>query len=94
MTTNQIIAKGKEVIKIEAAAIEKLVDSIDQNFIKAVDLILNSSGRVVFTGMGKSGLIARKIVATLNFYRYGSHYLCIQLTHFMAIWVWFARKTL
>jgi len=66
VTTDQIIAKGKEVIRIEGEAILNLVDNIDKNFAQAVDLIFNSHGRVVFTGMGKSGIIARKIVATLN----------------------------
>lgn len=66
MSDEQIIAKGKEVIKIEGNAVLNLIDSIDGEFVKAVKVILNSKGRVVFTGMGKSGLIARKIVATLN----------------------------
>jgi len=66
MSEDQIIAKGKEVILIEGNAILNLVNSIDGQFVKAVKEIYNSKGRVVFTGMGKSGLIARKIVATLN----------------------------
>ena len=66
MTPEEIINKGKEVIKIEAEAVAKLYDSINDEFVKAVDVIYNSKGRVVLTGMGKSGLIARKIVATLN----------------------------
>ena len=66
MTSEQIIAKGKEVIRIEGNAILNLIDNIDKNFAQAVELIFNSHGRVVFTGMGKSGIIARKIVATLN----------------------------
>lgn len=66
MTPDEIINKGKEVVKIEADAIINLIDSIDTEFVKAVDVIYNSKGRVVLTGMGKSGLIARKIVATLN----------------------------
>jgi arabinose-5-phosphate isomerase len=66
VTSEQIIAKGKEVIRIEADAILNLIDNIDKNFAQAVELIFNSHGRVVFTGMGKSGIIARKIVATLN----------------------------
>ncbi|MFA7420527.1 MAG: KpsF/GutQ family sugar-phosphate isomerase [Melioribacteraceae bacterium] len=66
MTREQIIAKGKDVIRIEAEAVNNLIDGINENFAKTVELIYNSSGRVVFTGMGKSGLIARKIVATLN----------------------------
>jgi len=66
VTSEQIIAKGKEVIRIEGEAILNLIDSIDKNFAQAVEMIFNSHGRVVFTGMGKSGIIARKIVATLN----------------------------
>ena len=66
MTPEEIIKKGKEVVRIETEAVEKLEDSIDNEFVKAVDVIYNSKGRVVLTGMGKSGLIARKIVATLN----------------------------
>ncbi len=66
MTNNEIIAKGKEVIRIEAEAVSGLLNSINEDFAKAVQTIYNSKGRVVLTGMGKSGLIARKIVATLN----------------------------
>lgn len=66
MTDEQIIAKGKEVIKIESNAVNDLYESINGDFAEAVKLIFNSKGRVVFTGMGKSGIIARKIVATLN----------------------------
>lgn len=66
MTDKNILDKGKRVIEIELGAVKKLVDRIDDSFVEAARLIYNSSGRVVFTGMGKSGLIARKIVATLN----------------------------
>ncbi len=66
MTNNEIIAKGKEVIRIEAEAVSGLLNSINEDFAKAVQTIYNSKGRIVLTGMGKSGLIARKIVATLN----------------------------
>ncbi len=66
MTSYEIISLGKKVIRIELEAVKNLIDNIDENFSKAVEIILNSKGRVVFTGMGKSGLIARKIVATMN----------------------------
>jgi len=66
LTDNEILKTGKNVIKIEANAVASLERSINQDFVKAVDIIFNSKGRVVLTGMGKSGLIARKIVATLN----------------------------
>lgn len=66
MTSEEIIQKGKEVIRIEAEAVVNLAESINAQFVKAVEIIGESKGRVVLTGMGKSGLIARKIVATLN----------------------------
>lgn len=53
------------VLRDEAAAILALVDQLDSGFEKAVQLIENSKGRVVLTGMGKSGHIARKIAATM-----------------------------
>jgi len=66
VTSDEIIQKGKEVIRIEAEAVANLSESINDQFIKAINTISESKGRVVLTGMGKSGLIARKIVATLN----------------------------
>ena len=66
MTDNEIIKTGKNVIRIEAQAIAHLEESVNNEFINAVEIIFKSKGRVVLTGMGKSGLIARKIVATLN----------------------------
>lgn len=60
------IERGKEVIRIEAEAIQALESRIDESFAAAVDLIFESTGRVIVTGLGKSGLIARKIVATMN----------------------------
>lgn len=66
MTIEQIIQKGKEVIGIEADAVRNLVNGINEDFGKAVELMYSCKGRVVLTGVGKSGLIARKIVATLN----------------------------
>lgn len=60
------INKGKEVIRIEADAVAALKDRIDENFARAVEMIFNCKGRVIVTGMGKSGLVAQKIVATMN----------------------------
>jgi arabinose-5-phosphate isomerase len=61
-----ILEQVKEVLKIEAQAILDLVDRVGPEFEKAVRMILESKGRVILTGMGKSGLVARKISATLN----------------------------
>ena len=66
MNIEEIIKTGKEVINIEAGAVAGLTESINEQFARAVDLIYHSKGRVVLSGMGKSGLVARKIVATLN----------------------------
>jgi arabinose-5-phosphate isomerase len=66
LTENEILKTGKNVVKIEAEAVANLEGSINNDFVKAVQTIYESTGRVVLTGMGKSGLIARKIVATLN----------------------------
>jgi len=66
LKNEEIIQKGKEVIRIETEAVAGLLSSINEDFVNAVKVIYNSKGRVVLTGMGKSGLIARKIVATLN----------------------------
>lgn len=63
---NQIKTLAVETIKAEATAIEKLADYIDDNFINTVTEIYNSKGRVIVTGIGKSAIIASKIVATLN----------------------------
>jgi len=57
--------RAKKVLRIEAEAIAALVDRIDESFEQAVELILKCKGRVVVTGMGKSGLIGKKIAATL-----------------------------
>jgi arabinose-5-phosphate isomerase len=63
---NNDIERGREVIRIEAQALDALAARIDHTFAAAVDLVINSAGRVILTGMGKSGLVARKIVATMN----------------------------
>ncbi len=65
ITTDQTIAAARRVLEIEAAAVRDLIGRLDENFIKAVDLILAVTGKVVVTGMGKSGLICQKIASTL-----------------------------
>ena len=61
-----IIKRAKDVLRIEAQSILRLVDRIDGNFSRAVNMICKSKGSVIITGIGKSGLIGRKIVATLT----------------------------
>ena len=63
---NTIINSAKETIKLEGEAILNLANFINEDFVNATNLIYNSNGRVIITGIGKSAIIATKIVATLN----------------------------
>lgn len=65
MQRNQFIQSAQQVIDIEKQAINDLQQALDSDFEKACELILNCQGRVIVTGMGKSGHIANKIAATL-----------------------------
>lgn len=56
---------ARRVITIESQALQQLADGLDESFDRAVETLLNASGRVIISGMGKSGHIARKIAATL-----------------------------
>ena len=56
---------AREVLRLESAALATLADTLDADFTKAVDSIVRLKGRVIVTGMGKSGHVARKIAATL-----------------------------
>ena len=60
------LALARKVLETEAAAILALVGRVDAKFAAAVDLLRNCRGRVIVTGMGKSGIICRKIAATLT----------------------------
>jgi len=64
MKSDKSIQTAKRVLKIEARAVSNLVARLDANFSRAIEFILNSSGKVVITGIGKSGLICKKIAAT------------------------------
>ncbi len=61
-----VIEEARDVLKIEAEGIVRLAGRIDENFSRLVEMIFQSRGRVIFAGIGKSGIIGRKIVATLN----------------------------
>jgi arabinose-5-phosphate isomerase len=64
--TSQIIEDGRRVLRLEGRAVSQLEHRIGNEFAEAVRLVMSSKGRVIVTGVGKSGIIARKIVATLN----------------------------
>ncbi len=63
---NSIIEQAIDVLKIEAEGILKLTHSVNDQFAEMVQLIFHSTGRLIVSGIGKSGIIGRKIVATLN----------------------------
>lgn len=66
MQVRTITDLAKEVLDIEAHSILKLKNSINGRFEKAIEILYNCKGRVIVTGMGKSGLIGKKIAATLS----------------------------
>ncbi|WP_396154930.1 SIS domain-containing protein [Flavobacterium macrobrachii] len=66
ITTENILATAKKTVLAESEAISNLVNYLDDNFVKSVEAIFSSKGRLVVTGIGKSAIIAQKIVATLN----------------------------
>ncbi len=61
----EIIDIAKKVLEIEAKSVIDQIDSLNSDFVKAIEILKNTKGRVVVTGMGKSGLICRKIAATM-----------------------------
>ena len=65
-TKDQIIQTGKNVLEIEADAVRAVAARLDENFAQAVDLLSKTKARVIVIGMGKSGLVGRKIAATLS----------------------------
>ncbi len=66
MNKSKIKKVGQEVLKLESMALAKLSKSLDNNFIKAVELISHQNGKVIISGVGKSGNIAKKIAASFT----------------------------
>lgn len=64
--TPRALDLAREVLNIEAAAVQALAQRLDGTFLRALDIILSCNGRVIVSGMGKSGHVARKIAATLS----------------------------
>ena len=65
VTPESLLMTGRDVLRLEAAAVAALEERLDADFVGACELLLNCSGRIVVSGMGKSGIIAKKIAATL-----------------------------
>ena len=66
LATPHALVLAREVINIEADAIKALTQRVDEHFLRALNIILSCEGRVIVSGMGKSGHIARKIAATMS----------------------------
>ena len=62
---SKVLEAARKVLRIESEAVAALTERVNDEFVRAVEMILNCSGRVVITGMGKSGLICQKIAATM-----------------------------
>lgn len=65
-TTERLLARGREVLAIEGSALERVAVNLDASFERAITLLRRCKGKVLLTGVGKSGIIAQKITATLN----------------------------
>jgi arabinose-5-phosphate isomerase len=65
-TASAILAEGRRVLAVEASAVAALEARLDESFVRAVQIILGASGRVIVSGLGKSGIVGRKIAATLT----------------------------
>lgn len=59
------LSSARQVLRLEAVGIEALANSLDDTFTRALDLLANVTGRIIVSGMGKSGHVARKVAATL-----------------------------
>ena len=65
VTNDEILSTGRQVLEIEAEAVKNVALRLDDCFVRAVRLLSRAQSRVIVTGIGKSGLVARKIAATL-----------------------------
>jgi DNA-binding MurR/RpiR family transcriptional regulator len=65
-TGADLIARAREVVRIEAAAVAALEGRLDDTFVRAVETLAACRGKVIVSGVGKSGLIAHKLAATLT----------------------------
>jgi len=66
MNATTILAAARRTISLEAESVAGLLDQLDEHFTRAAELLYNSKGRLVVSGIGKSAIIAQKIVATFN----------------------------
>jgi len=65
MDGSRVLARAARVLRLEAAGVLGLIERLDARFVRAVELLHGCAGRVIVTGMGKSGIVGRKVAATL-----------------------------
>src|SRR5512147_748318 len=75
MDRNQLLATGRRVLQVEHAALGELRERLDDSFASACELMLACEGRVIVSGMGKSGHVAQKIAASLTSTGTAAHFL-------------------
>jgi arabinose-5-phosphate isomerase len=82
MTPEQLVECGRRVVRLEREALAAVEERLDESFARAVTMIAEASGRVIVAGVGKSGLIGRKIAATLTSTGTPAHFLHpVESTH-------------
>src|SRR5436309_7200274 len=64
--SERLVDRGKRVLALEAAAVQRLAETLGPAFARAIEILAGAKGRVIVSGLGKSGLIARKIAATFT----------------------------
>jgi arabinose-5-phosphate isomerase len=74
-TDTDVLDHGREILRAEGEAVLRMADSLDASFCRAVRMIAGCTGKVVVTGIGKAGLVAQKITATLASTGTPSHFL-------------------
>ena len=83
---------GKKVLNEEKEAILSVIETLDKSFVDAVNLILNTKGKLIITGMGKSGLIGKKLSATFSSTGTPAFFYILQ-RQYMEIWELYLKKT-
>ena len=91
MSKENYISIAKKSANIQISELKKIKKIFNKSFIKAVDLILNCKGKVICAGIGKSGIIGKKVSATFSSVGIPSFFV-IQLKHYMVIWVKLKKK--
>ena len=82
MTPEQLVERGRRVVRLAREALAAVEERLDDAFARAVMMIAEASGRVIVAGVGKSGLIGRKIAATLTSTGTPAHFLHpVESTH-------------